>query len=191
MNTFPSYAATPGSRYVPQTVSRIIDITDLVDNASDSSDDEEIIGHSATGGTMLNMTQNKAYGPGGVGSRSFVAKQICILFILLGVIVGSCVAIGYAVLDVDNEDSQVGQQLQMENQQLLETAERVITACSESRLNQDLGECQDLCHSRMCCFESGKYNCEKDEKKACAVFAGCEALVDGALFYNDEIEGDV
>eukprot|EP00579_Thalassiosira_antarctica_P029764 CAMPEP_0202029308 /NCGR_PEP_ID=MMETSP0905-20130828/63907_1 /ASSEMBLY_ACC=CAM_ASM_000554 /TAXON_ID=420261 /ORGANISM="Thalassiosira antarctica, Strain CCMP982" /LENGTH=279 /DNA_ID=CAMNT_0048593057 /DNA_START=78 /DNA_END=917 /DNA_ORIENTATION=- len=66
-----------------------------------------------------------------------------------------------------------------EQQQLLEIAERVVTACSENKLNGDMSECQKLCHSNMCCFESGEYSCEDDESKDCAVYAGCEALVQG------------
>ena len=70
-----------------------------------------------------------------------------------------------------------------QEQQLLEIAERVITACSEDKLNEDMKECQSLCHSRMCCFEeSGSdYSCQLDTSKNCAVYAGCEALVEGIL----------
>ena len=67
--------------------------------------------------------------------------------------------------------------------ELLEIAERVITACSEDKLNEDMKECQSLCHSRMCCFEeSGSdYSCQLDTSKNCAVYAGCEALVEDIL----------
>jgi hypothetical protein len=193
------FQAAPSSRYDPKTVSKIVDITDLVDDASDSSDDEDIIGHSSEAGAFSVLTKtgsksnvtksnNKAYGPGGAGF-SFVTKQFLILFLLLGIIVGACVAIGYAVLGASGEAThRLGDNASMGNQQLLETAERVITACSEGRLNEDMSECQNLCHSKMCCFDSGKYNCEKDESKSCAVFAGCEALVDGALLYEDELD---
>ena len=109
-----------------------------------------------------------------------------ILLVLLGVIIGACVALGYAVLGT-NELS--GEHTHVGNQELFETAERVITACSESRLNEDMTECQNLCHDKLCCFDTvRKYNCENDENKACAVFAGCEALIDGALLYEDELD---
>ena len=182
------------SRYDPRTVSKVVDITDLVDDESDASDDENIVGHSSEGGAFAVLTKSgshsnvtsatKQYGPGGTGlTRPLVAKQVLILLTLLGVIVGACVAIGYAVLGAREASPPVG-----ENELLLQTAERVITACSELQLNEDMSECQNLCHARMCCFDSGKYNCEKDENKACAVFAGCEALVDGALLYEDELD---
>ena len=180
-------------------MSKVVDITDLVDDGSDSSDDEDIIGHSSEGGAFgiltktgsnSNITKNtKGYGPGGSG-QNFLTKQLFILFMLLGVIIGSCVAIGYAVLGARERIPQVGENLQFGNQQLLETAERVVTACSEGRLDEDMSDCQNLCHGKLCCFDSGKYNCDKDESKACAVFAGCEALVDGALLYEDEIEDE-
>ena len=73
-------------------------------------------------------------------------------------------------------------------QQMLEMAERVIIACSENRLDEDLAECQNLCHSKMCCFESGDYSCESDESKECAVYAGCEALVEGIPFEDVDEE---
>lgn len=156
---------------------------------------EDIIGHSSEGGAFAVLTksgshsnvtsQKNHYGPGGVGMTGpLVAKQVLILLTLLGVIVGACVAIGYAVLGAREVLPAVGEN----NEELLQTAERVITACSELQLNEDMSECQNLCHARMCCFDSGKYNCEKDQNKACAVFAGCEALVDGALLYEDELD---
>lgn len=187
------------SRYNPRTVSKVVDITDLVDDDSDASDDEDIIGHSSQGGTLSVLTKSgshsnvtsatKQYGPGGSGPLPLVAKQVLFLLALLGVIIGACVAIGYAVL---GSREAIVSPLSGEgnNELLLQTAERVITACAELQLNQDMTECQNLCHSKMCCFDSGKYSCEKDENKACAVFAGCEALVDGALLYEDELDQD-
>eukprot|EP00804_Cyclotella_cryptica_P003905 CCRYP_016100-RA/>CCRYP_016100-RA protein AED:0.31 eAED:0.31 QI:141/1/1/1/1/1/2/149/244 len=192
-----SNVAAPSSRYDPKAMSRIVDITDLVDDASESSDDEDIIGHSSEGGAFTVLTKNgsqsnltnpkKVYGPGGAGC-SLVTQQFLILFALLSVIIGACVAIGYAVIDAKGMfpnpsiESDGNQQ-----QHLLKTAERIVTACSEGRLNEDMSDCQKLCHSSMCCFDSGEYNCKEDESKACAVFAGCEALIDGAMLYEDEL----
>lgn len=177
-------------------MSRIVDITDLVDDASDSSDDEDIIGHSSDGGAFAGLTKNgsesnltnpkKAYGPGGAG-YSLLIHQFLILFVLLSVIVGACVAIGYAVMDAKGIYPSSSIESDGNQQHLLETAERVDTACSEEKLNRDMSECQTLCRSNLCCFGSGEYNCENDENKACAVYAGCEALLDGAMLYEDEI----
>ena len=64
---------------------------------------------------------------------------------------------------------------------MLETAERVVMACSESKLNENLSDCQNLCTSHLCCFETGDYGCQDDASKDCAVYAACEALVEGVL----------
>ena len=122
-----------------------------------------------------------------------MCRQVLILLSLVGIIVGASVGIGYAVLSGGNTNGKSGTNAAafagangengMTEQQLLEIAERVIVACSETILDNDLTECQNLCHSSMCCFESGQYSCEDDESKACAVYAGCEALVEG---YIDE-----
>jgi len=66
-----------------------------------------------------------------------------------------------------------------EQQRLLELAQQVLSACSESKLNEDISDCQHLCRSNLCCFEKGQYSCEDDEEKECAVYAGCEALMEG------------
>ena len=68
-----------------------------------------------------------------------------------------------------------------DEQQLLETAERVVIACSESKLDDNLSEYQKLCKSKLCCFENGDYGCQDDASKDCAVYAACEALVEGLL----------
>jgi hypothetical protein len=198
-----SYIAATSSRYDPKAMSRIVDITDLVDDESESDDNEDIIGHSSEGGAFSVLTKTgsdsrltnptKAYGPGGVGF-SFFSKQFLILFALGCVIVGACVAIGYAVMNDTGMPKNAGNKTNLSvksggnQQQLLETAERIITACSEKRLNKDMTECQTLCKSSMCCFGSGKYNCEKDASKSCALYAGCEALVDGAILFEDELD---
>jgi len=76
-----------------------------------------------------------------------------------------------------------------DEQQLLETAERVVMACSESKLNDNSSECQKLCKSKLCCFDEGDYGCQDDASKDCAVYAACEALVEGlAVGAADENE---
>ena len=101
---------------------------------------------------------------------------------LVGIIVAASLVIGYAVLNgdpsklpyFDASDDGIPEQ-----QQLLEIAERVVTACSENELNDDGSECQQLCHSKLCCSLSGEYSCEEDNSKDCAVYAGCGALAEG------------
>ena len=177
----------PSSRYDPKAMSRIVDITDLVDEA-DESDDDEVIGHSSgMGGVRMNGVTTKPsksltpgqsrYGPSGIGGGDFVIRQALILVALVGIIIAASLAIGYAVpssvLGSRNSGGVGNEQL------LLETAERVIVACSESALNEDMKSCQKICKNNMCCFETGQYSCKADEKKMCAAYVGCEALVEG------------
>ncbi len=64
--------------------------------------------------------------------------------------------------------------------ELFQIAEQVVTACAESNLDVDMSECQNLCHSRMCCFEdeSYRYSCVDDVWKHCVVYAACTNLLD-------------
>ena len=167
----------PSSRYDPKAMSRIVDITDLVDEAD--SDDEEVIGHSSGMGgvTRKNSGGQTSYGPGGAGGGSFLARQALILLALVAIIVAASLAIGFAV--PSSVLSSGGGSVEGNEQALFETAERVIVACSESALNEDMKACQKICKRNMCCFETGTYSCKTDEKKMCAAYAGCEALVEG------------
>lgn len=137
---------------------------------------------------------------------------------LVAVIVGAILAIGFSVVsgDIPVESSSGGRSsasaLTMEEekrvtpeiegtvdpnaspdqQELLETAERVVIACAPNQLDQDMSECQSLCNAKMCCFE-GKddpYNCEDDESKMCGVFAGCKALMEGEPVDGEDVEED-
>lgn len=152
-------------------MSRIVDITDLVDD-SDDDDDDNIIGSSSSmPHTMhigtINATGNKS-------SRRLI-YPIVIAMVLMGI-----VGLGYTVITnkpstvssayllVDDEDGQ---------QEKLEMAERVITACGSEGINK---ECQSLCKSKLCCFDNGEYGCQGDDSKDCATYAGCIALVEGS-----------
>lgn len=168
----------PSSRYDPKAMSRIVDITDLVDEAD--SDEEEVIGHSTRVGGVTKADSGgptRSYGPGGKGGKF---RQGMILLALAAIIVVASLAIGFAVpydssaLPFGGSSSGEGNE-----QELFETAERVVIACSESALNEDMKACQKICKRNMCCFETGKYSCKDDEKKMCAAYAGCEALVEG------------
>eukprot|EP00579_Thalassiosira_antarctica_P023239 CAMPEP_0201988266 /NCGR_PEP_ID=MMETSP0904-20121228/92237_1 /ASSEMBLY_ACC=CAM_ASM_000553 /TAXON_ID=420261 /ORGANISM="Thalassiosira antarctica, Strain CCMP982" /LENGTH=312 /DNA_ID=CAMNT_0048542427 /DNA_START=100 /DNA_END=1035 /DNA_ORIENTATION=- len=175
-NSYPSNSHV--SRHAPRTMNRstadaVFD--DLYDN---DSDDGAISDVELKSGKQQKQTK---YGPGGVRS-SHLCRQTITILSLVGIIVAASLAIGYAVINVDPSnfpyfaasDNGIPEQ-----QELLEIAERVITACSEKELNGDRSECQQLCHLKLCCFESGEYSCEEDESKDCAVYAGCKALVEG------------
>ena len=66
---------------------------------------------------------------------------------------------------------------EVSGQSLLESAEQVVTACSEVNLSIDMTECQQLCHGKLCCFDTGEFSCLEDETKNCAAYVGCEALI--------------
>mmetsp|Transcript_28560 Transcript_28560/g.49313 ORF Transcript_28560/g.49313 Transcript_28560/m.49313 type:complete len:263 (-) Transcript_28560:156-944(-) len=184
------------ARYDPKTLHRITDITDLVDDSSEDSDDDAVIGsHSSVQVAGADEENGKRRNRSTVsasrgGAESMLCcRQVIILVSLIATIAAAGLAIRYAVISSNpskssysvgegGEIARGGNGIQ-EQQQLLEIAERVVTACSENKLNGDMSECQKLCHSNMCCFESGEYSCEDDESKDCAVYAGCEALVQG------------
>lgn len=87
-----------------------------------------------------------------------------------------------------------------DEQILMLISEQIITTCSTQNLitEEGRGECQTLCHGHMCCFMDDEenddilveiaetlesegrksYGCANDPEKMCAVFAGCEALVE-------------
>ena len=170
------------SRYDPSNMNRITEnLADLVNDGSDSDDDvtrnnnRNSIIESLEKGQKTNSNCRTRY------------RQVVVIVSLVGIILGSAVAIGYAIigsgnnvqssyLTTDNVDGESSTQ-----QQLLEMAERVITACDEDedKLNDDMSACQHLCHGSMCCFETDEYGCQDDASKDCAVYAGCEALVTG------------
>ena len=46
--------------------------------------------------------------------------------------------------------------------------------------------CQALCHNHMCCVEQEEeYSCKNDVTRACAVYAGCVALIYSSVFTDD------
>mmetsp|Transcript_12236 Transcript_12236/g.26043 ORF Transcript_12236/g.26043 Transcript_12236/m.26043 type:complete len:250 (-) Transcript_12236:166-915(-) len=179
-------------RYDPTNMTRITDITDLVDDSSDdNSDDEAVIGKSSSmqisGADEENCRRRKRSSrtKGSDGRMAWCRHAIIFTFCVAAV--GG--TIGHAVTNNNSQKGASSSQeggvrgsggdTNQEQQELLETAERVSTACSENKLNEDLSECQKLCHSMLCCFQGGDYSCEMDKGQKCAVYAGCEALVQG------------
>lgn len=71
--------------------------------------------------------------------------------------------------DVDQEE------MGKEQQELLEMAERIVLACSEDQLAMDMTQCDYLCWSARCCFDT---SCD-DVHMQCAAYAGCQVLVYG------------
>lgn len=166
------------TRYTPNTINRITDITDLVADSSEDSDDDAIVGELGKRENDRQRNRSDDVTPGDTGfSRG--CRHAMVFIALVAIIVGAGVGILYVVRNINPQNGEggatEGSRVTLQ-QQLLETAERVTTACSENRLNEDISACQILCHPNMCCFERGIYSCEEDENINCAVYAGCEAL---------------
>ena len=189
-------------------MNRIADITDLVLDDSNSDDEDSIIDNGfnssmeiaqdVENGRVVRKGRRRRGGQndddtdyvGGILGLS-KCRQVVVIIAIVSVICGASLAIlfavdridepqtiqgAYLVSTTDNVDEESSTQKQ---QQLLEMAERVITACDEDKLNKDMSVCQHLCHGSMCCFETDEYGCQDDVSKDCAVYAGCEALVTG------------
>jgi len=163
---------THKTRYNPNP--RIADITDLVEESSDDDIDNSI---------KVGKNSNNQYGPSTRKGPSLVCRQVVFAISVVAIIIGAGLMIGY-VIDTNNKPTINSSALLMvpdnnDEQQLLETAERVVMACSESKLNNNISECQKLCTSHLCCFETDDYGCQDDASKDCAVYAACEALIEG------------
>ena len=148
-------------------------LADLVNDGSDSDDD-----------VTRNNNRNSIIESLEKGQKSnSKGRQVVVIISLVGIILGSAVAIGYAVIGSGNNVQ--SSYLSTSNkgaQEELELAERVISACGETNLINDKSECQTLCHGSMCCFENDdEYGCQDDLSKDCAVYAGCEALIEGII----------
>jgi len=159
------------SRYDPKFIRRIMSSGDIDDDSSCSSITE-------VAGNDGNKKRNQA------------CRETIRIVSLVGIIIAASLAIGYAVVNYDpSERPYAVVEHGISEQSLLEIAERVVTVCSERSLDKDMSECQELCHTKMCCFESGEYSCEDDDSKTCAAYAGCEALIEGTpLNAEEEVE---
>jgi len=158
-------------------------LADLVNDGSDSDEDvtknnnRNSIIESLERGQKTNSNCRTRY------------RQVVVIVSLVGIILGSAVAIGYAIIGSGDPNDNVQSSYLTGAQEELEIAERVISACGETNLNKDKSECQTLCHGSMCCFENDdEYGCQDDLSKDCAVYAGCEALIEGHIL--DGIDED-
>ncbi|KAL3794817.1 hypothetical protein ACHAW5_005238 [Stephanodiscus triporus] len=211
----------PSSRYDPRAMSRIVDITDLVDDSSSdgSADEDGIVGHSSGVGGVgrpSSSSSSSSSGPGSSGDAKrrphFLVpvgvgwRQVVVLGSLFAIIATSSLAVGYAVVGSQSssssstyssspdDDSSISGRAYMGSgegeQKLLEIAERVVLACSESTLDGDMSDCRALCHDSMCCFDGGGYSCADDEGRNCAAYAGCSNLMDGVPVGAEEEEDE-
>jgi len=183
----------PSSRYDPKAMSRIVDITDLVDESddADSDDEDDMVRHGRRSARSKSVRGSTSGGKKAKRNKKqplykspLLCRQALILLGLVGIIAAASVAIGYAVIGMNKDASNEGG----EQQRLLIIAERVTTACSESNLDGDMSDCQDLCDRKLCCFElsGSQYSCEDDETMNCPVYAGCQALVEGAVLDEED-----
>ena len=192
------------SRYEPDTLNRITDITDLVDNDS-SSDDDDIVGRrdiemaKASDGNGKRKRRREKNTSAGQAEAISWCRQATIVFSFIAILAAASSAIGYAIVNsqgkepysidmeggdsrgtnVDPDSISLHEQERAERQQdLLESAEGVVSACSQSGLESDPQECYDLCDPFMCCFMKGQNACDEERGSSCPVYAGCEALME-------------
>lgn len=155
----------------------IVEVDQDNDYHPDESNSDRTISVGVVGDTSFHRYRSRQW------AKFIIASFYGIL--ILGAIIG--VTLGVTLL-VQNQNYhpngpghtgnlQVTYQAPEQQQHLLDMAEQVVVACSESKLNDDASDCQHLCQHSSCCFERGGYSCEDDEEKDCAVYAGCGALV--------------
>lgn len=178
----------PSSRYDPKAMSRIVDITDLVDDSDDADSDFE--GDSGNISAM-NVKKRRSSTQGGYKSP-LLCRQALMLAALTAIIVGASLAVGYAVLSAPQEEAPTSmggggtqgsrQQMEQFGQVLLEAAEEVTEACSESDMGllADIESCKELCEDKMCCFE-GVGGCAEEGDMECAVYGACVVLTEGSM----------
>jgi len=188
------------------------------DDDSDSDDNVIHNGHRSNNISAKNQRRKsknrqklKHQYPSSSYKSPLVGRQVVILTVLVGIIAAASVAIGYAVMNSDNPNNNVSgapptklgggsegnnndnvarqQQAGAGQQKLLEIAEMVIEACSEDALDEDMSQCQSLCHANMCCFEEEGYGCGAENDVDCAVYGGCQALLVGVEMEDGE-EGE-
>ena len=149
----------------------ILDVNELTDDDGDSKD-----------GNMSSSTVARKR------RKRLVVATIGMLFV-------AAVLAGVLVNNSNNSDNttmpsranlQVSYTPPTKEQKLLDTAEQILTACSEEQLTQDKSDCESLCNGKMCCFEvetNEKSNCKE---KDCPAYAGCESLLTGATKNVDQ-----
>lgn len=158
------------SRYDPKAMSRIVDITDLVDDSdSEEIDDEYNVEMASKDISSSNDLDHK----NGQSRKFRRGLTIAVLFVA---IVAGVVGISFSVLAGKNRIVSTSAS-EPSDRELLLIAERVVVACSEDQLNNSLTDCQNVCHNMMCCFAKDENNCANDPTKFCAAHAGCEALM--------------
>ena len=175
-------------RYAPsRNKNRIIDINNLV--AYRFEDSDSCNSHSVDDEVEVNKCSDKT--PPQIESppkkeqlfhrqAQQFHRQALVIMASVGIIIGASACIGALVMIGQHTDQNYSQSMSQEvEQERLEIAQRIVLACSEQGLSEDMSACQKLCHSKLCCFENDEYSCKDDESKECAVYAGCDALVDG------------
>ena len=153
-------AAEPSSRYDPDSMLRIDDMSDLsddeVEKKSDSDDSSEIAA---------------------VRAKSNFCRTLLVVLLVAGAVVGASVGIAFLVTDGDPlAHRSATLELQEEAQRLLELAESIVVACSDPTND----ECSELCDANMCCMSGIDHGdpCDDGISRECAVYAGCRALLD-------------
>eukprot|EP00986_Skeletonema_menzelii_P006951 scaffold2631_cov142-Skeletonema_menzelii.AAC.4 len=128
-----------------------------------------------------------------VGVSTSTSKR-CVAITVLTIVVSAVVC--FIAIPRNGQGVMYEQQQQQRGQEMLELAEQITIACGESSLllrsskskssttgiidaKSGMATCQELCHNHMCCVEEEEeYSCKSDVTKDCAVYVGCEALID-------------
>lgn len=65
---------------------------------------------------------------------------------------------------------------QMTLEEKLQIEDKVDQACSEYSINAGNGQCESICESNMCCFDTTQHGC-KDYNQMCPFYSSCEKLL--------------
>lgn len=152
----------PSSRFDKESVRRIFDIRELVDDIEEHQDSDRTEDEYAIF-TMSKMDVGRFW----VNALTVVAA-VCFT---AGAVAGARML--FEVGDGHPLRSGAGQ----EQQRLLEIAEKVVSACDVDDPNENSSDCLQLCEAKMCCFDKGEGSCLDEKRENCVVYVGCEALL--------------
>ena len=159
------------SRYDPTSILKCIgDLNDLVASDDDEIDDEALPAPGAPAATGRSCLW-----------RSLALVAISLTILTAGVAIGALLVNSGPGATRNATLRDAGGPAAQDLQRLLEIAERVVLACDARRRDEESdAECRDLCEGNMCCVEGAwdGASCRGGDTRVCAVYAGCEALLE-------------
>lgn len=172
----------PSSRYDLKTLRKILAESDGESESGSVVSNEAAAAAAAVvdEGRIITSKEQTNHG------LPIICRQVLVIIASIGIIVGASFGIREVIITNNKNLNPTSKQHSISaasfqvQQRLLEIAEEVVLACSEQRLYENMSHCQNLCHGKLCCVaKDEEYSCEDDESKNCAVYAGCEALIEG------------